>query len=126
LTTIPTKSKMTAYYCNEQHVHENCKATAHYEWVKHLDPTLNFCADCCNVRSSDQNSFICKCGRKLYYCCECIRYQPESIMQKSDCTLCGGRKCFKHGGDIHTCIICKSEGLCADCVGYRQCCEGKR
>lgn len=114
---------MTEYYCNMYHVHENCSATRHYEWVRHLDSTLNCCPDCCNVRRSDQNPLTCNCGRKVYFCYECIRYEPESIMQKSDCTLCGGRKCFKHGGEVHTCERCKSTGLCVDCWSYGDCCE---
>lgn len=86
----------------------------------------NICIDSCNVIYSDQDPLVCRCGCKLYHCYECQNSQPESIMQKSDCTLCGGRKCFKHGGDLHTCEKCKYTGLCVDCLSFGSCCEAEQ
>lgn len=95
-------------------MNHNHQASINYKWVQCLDDTLSFCLDCCNIINSNQNPAICKCGRRNYYCFECSCYQPESIMY--NCTLCGGRKCFNHGGENRPdCKSCKSTGLCWDC-----------
>lgn len=44
-------------------------------------------------------------------------------MQKYDCSLCRGRKCFMHGGETeYKCKYCGKEKLCSDCHNYAKCC----
>lgn len=62
----------------------------------------------------------------FYNCYECgnVPPKPETIMQKYDCTICGGRKCNIHT-DINTnftCSECRQDKLCGNCLAFGKCC----
>ena len=65
-----------------------------------------------------------KRGPTEYFCYECAVFHDVSEMQKYDCTICGGRKCFIHGGkETHTCEDCHTTNLCVDCLKFAKCCH---
>lgn len=57
-----------------------------------------------------------------HLCYECATNRPINIMQKYDCFLCGGRKCYNHGGEFeYTCEKCNQSELCSDCYAFGKC-----
>ncbi len=63
---------------------------------------------------------------EYYHCYECGARpdQHTSVMQKYDCSECGGRKCNIHTDiDVtYTCSDCGQTKLCNDCLAYGKCC----
>lgn len=66
-------------------------------------------------------------NERLYQCYECGARppRPESEMQKYDCSLCGGRKCYLHSViDVNIkCDECGHDKLCIDCRSFARCCK---
>jgi len=62
-----------------------------------------------------------------YQCYECgvSPSKPLSMMQKYDCSVCGGRKCDKHSViDVNmTCSNCGQDKLCNSCLAFSKCCK---
>lgn len=64
-----------------------------------------------------------------FHCYECGARPPHhiSVIQNYDCSVCGGRKCFLHGGDGQReedrCYYCGQAKLCIDCYSLSICCH---
>ena len=60
-----------------------------------------------------------------YLCYECGVYRPVDVMQKYECSVCGGRKCLLHHtvDKNITCGRCGLDKLCNDCCAFGECCE---
>lgn len=62
---------------------------------------------------------------EFHLCYECARFKHVDLMQKYDCSCCGGRKCL----DLHTvatieqCGFCGANNLCNYCLGFARCCH---
>ncbi len=71
----------------------------------------------------------CKFKTKYFSCYECgsAPQQPESLMQKYDCVMCGGRKCYRHSviDENLTCPNCDKDKLCNNCLAFGECCRNK-
>ncbi len=66
---------------------------------------------------------------KYFSCYECgsAPQQAESVMQKYDCVMCGGRKCHIHTkiDENLTCPTCGKDKLCNNCLAFGKCCRNK-
>jgi hypothetical protein len=58
------------------------------------------------------------------FCYECAGYHRVSYMQSIPCVICGGRKCYNHGGEaLSTCRECGQTDMCGDCSAFGKCCH---
>ena len=71
------------------------------------------------IGTSDKNEY------NKFLCCECANFYPEFLMQKYDCSVCGGRKCANHTtiSEVFECKDCGKGNLCVDCLHLGRCCE---
>lgn len=103
---------------------KDCSECGGRKCFLHAGQQVNKCKDCGKEDLCWDCVSLGRCCEEKMLCYECGYHHSISEMQVEDCSECGGRKCFMHGGqNMHSCKDCGKENLCIDCVSLGRCCH---